>query len=221
MKKWLVVLALCLIPSMMMAASNQPPFDTSDPAIDENFREIYYANDETSAIANETNDLLTTNTSGQILVGQGVGVNPVWQSTTSFNFGKILQISTFTTTTSSATTSSTFVPTNSTLSFTLQNANSRVFVISTGALLISTNDAALAGLYRGSTALHSASAGQCQNVNPTAGATQGVQCTMFAWDTPGTVGPHTYTVRISRSSAGTATYGNGSTASLTIFELGQ
>lgn len=202
-----------ILPSVLCAASNQPPFETENPAVDDNFREIYYTTDR-------LNSVLTDNTSGQILVGQGVGLNPVWQSTASFNVGQILQISTFTTNTSSATTSSVFVPTNSTISITLRHANSKVFVISSGALLISTNDAALASLYRGSTNLHGAS-GQCQNVNPDAAATQGVGCTMFAWDTPNSVGPHSYTVRISRGSAGTATYGNGSTASLTVFEIGQ
>lgn len=77
MKKLIAFILLSVTIGILFAESNQPPFDTKNPAIDDNFRAIYYNADQIQSGIS----YLTNNTTGQILTGNGNSVTPYWSST--------------------------------------------------------------------------------------------------------------------------------------------
>lgn len=52
MLKRLLFISTCIFSSILCYGTEQPPYEVTDPAITENFREIYYSQDESSKLTN-------------------------------------------------------------------------------------------------------------------------------------------------------------------------
>lgn len=72
MKRFFLILSLFCLAPLFAENTEQPPVEVKDNATNENFRQIFYANDSLNA-------LLTSGTSTQVLVGQGSGSTPIYQ----------------------------------------------------------------------------------------------------------------------------------------------
>lgn len=96
MKKFHFLLPVLLFTSVCLAEG--PLFRQKEPSTQQEFENVYQDIRRYS--------FLTNNTSGQLLIGQGNGLAPKWQSG-----GRILQLSQFSTTTSTSSTSSTYIDT--------------------------------------------------------------------------------------------------------------
>lgn len=200
-------------------STEQPPLNTSDNAVNENFRQIYYANDE-------LRNLLTNNTSGQILVGQGEGNMPDWQSVVSNN--EILQIQFFTiSASSSSSVSGSDVRSNITGTITPSTNTSNIYVFMSSPVRIvgtSLSNGATSKLYRNNTTDLTPSVG-FSNVTPQVSGQNfdGLFIVPFLRDSPNTTNATTYTMYWSQGSSSnsvTVMVGN-QTATVVLIEVGQ
>lgn len=164
--------------------------------------------------------VLTTNTSGQILIGQGNGVLPVWTA-----FGRIIQIQSTTVTTSSTTTSQTFVPTNLTATITPTSSSSKILIVVNGLFGITGTDLSNSSFFtikRGSTDLSSGN-GFGSIIVQVSGQAHDYLANPIYLDSPASTNSLTYTINFRGSSASNTTRWNPSALTSTIYliELGQ
>ncbi len=136
------------------------------------------------------------------------------------NFGQISfygVLCSSTVTLSSSTTSTTWVPSNLGCTATLSNSNHHAVVVATGLIRNSTaTDSTYAAVFRDSTNLDDATAGQCRVLITGVGPNV-VPCTLLEYDSPADTNAHAYRVRF-QADAGTAIFGNASTANMIVFE---
>lgn len=157
--------------------------------------------------------VLTTNTSGQLFIGQGNGKNPIPQWDGRVN-GPVTY--TITTTTATSTTVTLGADTSLTGSFTTLSAAEKVVIEVSGSCQTSNtlNDGGFLGLRRGSTNI-TATNGAFRITTPAAN-TMETSCGFVLLDTPGSIGTFTYTVTFNSRLGGSFQFGEGSTTSSMI-----
>ena len=136
MKKLLYLLVL--LPSILLAEG--PLFRHKEPEKQQEFENVYKDLRWTS--------FLKSNTSGQMLIGQGSGVTPVWQSQVN-----IMQIATGTLTTDTSTTNGTFTASGLTVSITPTSTSSKILILCSGSANSGASNTVRVTLARGTTNL--------------------------------------------------------------------
>jgi len=196
MKRPLMFLAFFTMLTLSHGAE-QPPYDVKDPAVSENFREIYR---DVDSLQKETS-VLTTNTSGQILLGQGTGAVPIW------GFRGIGRISVVAGTTTGSTTSSSFAAMTSSATITPSSTASRILVIANGRLHNSAvqTDSCYATLWNVTGDYNMAGSNGRAEIGFSGfldASAMATPATLLHMDSPATTSPVTYQVRLRNSAGG-------------------
>lgn len=164
--------------------------------------------------------LLTTNTAGQILTGQGTGSLPVWSSTSTLSIGKILQIVVNTADGSATTANTTFTNTNLNGTINIISATSKILIMAFGSgFCTSAGGLSQYTLARGATNLGATSGFATVNIGI---ASAVAPLAMATVDSPLMTGTTTYNVRYQAVSAGSAGWSQANQRSVIILaEIGQ
>ena len=207
--KYLLLIFLFL-PEFSFAGPRNPKPSTQD--------QIYQNDLDNHDLIDTRTNYLIQNTSGQTLIGQGNGINPIWSFA-----GRIIQVKSFTTETSSASVVGSFQASNLTLSITPLSSSSKIFIAASARVVNSAiqTDSCYFTLARGGGNL-GGTLGFYELGFGAATGSAAIPMTLTYLDSPATTSATTYDIRMRSGSGVTCTVG-GTTSkqSIVLVEIGQ
>jgi hypothetical protein len=176
-----------------------------------------YDNQEFESVYQEINQkqdsrILTTDTSGQFLVGQGNGLNPAYQWS-----GRVGIPQVYTITSATSTTATSFRNTSLTGTITPLTAGSKIKISVSGACNPSLANTGNMTITRNGSNILGAE-GAFRVINPSATDNIQFSCGFVYLDSPASASSVTYTVQMKSGAAGTFTFGESNTTSVMILE---